>query len=47
MLDECPLEGWMLAPINPRITQLTKDTDGEVLGHRARLDGHIAVGQLI
>jgi hypothetical protein len=41
MLDECSLEGWMSAKVEPwGLKKLTKDTDGQVLGHRARLDSH-------
>ena len=41
MLDECSLEGCMLADAGRSCcNKLTKDTDSQVLGHGARLDSH-------
>jgi len=43
MLDECSLKSWILADAcQSRRSKLTKDTDSQVLGHGAGLDGHFA-----
>jgi hypothetical protein len=43
MLDECSLEGWMLAGPGLRcMNKLTKNTDSQVLRHGSGLDSHIA-----
>jgi hypothetical protein len=35
------LGGLVVSFVDPRIIQLTKDTDSQMLGHGSRLDSHI------